>query len=193
MTLLMAIPLVAILAYVAYDRYVKDDAGDGWKTYRNERFKYEIRMPPSWELERENGGDLQPGLPTHWISFIDRTVPTPDLSQPRSMSSPPLVYPARLVAWVNPQGDWCTSTLKIERQAITIGGVNGEKAFCYPSSHESETCQPRPLCADEPWSILLKITRNETRFWVFVESFPVRDEATAATLGKVIDSFRFVD
>jgi hypothetical protein len=194
LTLLMAIPLVAILGYIAYARYVADDApGDGWKTYRNERFKYEIRYPASWVVERESGGDLQPGVPTHWISFIDPTVPTPDFAQPRSMTSPPLVYPARLVAWVNPQGDWCTTTLKVERQPVIVNGVNGQKIFCYPSAHDAETCNPLPFCAKEAWSIMLDLTRNDTKFWIFVESYPVKDPGTAAMLQKVIDSFRFVD
>jgi hypothetical protein len=192
LTLALAVPLIAVMAFTTYDRYLKD-AGDGWKTYRNERFGYEIRYPLTWQVDRESGGDVQSGPPTHWISFIDRTVPTSDSTEPRTMASPPLVNPARLVVWVNPQGDWCMGTLKIERQPVSVDGVPGEKAFCYLSSHEAATCSPRPLCADEAWSTMLSLTRNDTRFWILVESFPVQDARTPPMLRKVIDSFRFVD
>ena len=186
--------MVAIVVFVAYDRYVKDDGpNDGWKTYRSERFKFEIRYPATWELERESGGDLKPGMPTHWISFMDPTVPTPDISQPRSASSPPLIFPPRVVAWVNPQGDWCTSSTKVEKHSVTINGVQGEEHFCYLTGHDAEVCQPKPICADEPWSIMLDITRSETKFWVFVESFPIKDSKEPAMLRNVIGSFRFVD
>ena len=149
LTLLMAVPLVAILGYVAYTRYVADDApGDGWKTYRNERFKYEIKYPPTWQVGRDEHGELQPGMETGFTDIWDRTVPTPG-NLPRSASDLPIVYPARAVAWVNPQGDWCLQ--RVTETEITVNGVKGKELVCYWYGLNIENCKPQPRCREQPF------------------------------------------
>src|SRR5215216_2871135 len=78
LTLLIAGPLVAVQAFVAYDLYIKDDApGDGWKTYRHERFKYEFRYPPDWVVTENR--EPQPG-----DDFLTQLV----VMTPKSVSGP---------------------------------------------------------------------------------------------------------
>jgi hypothetical protein len=196
MTLLLAIPLVAILGYVAYDRYLADDAaGDGWKKYRNERFKYEIRYPASWDVERDGPVlDLQPGLPTHYISFIDRGVPTPDITKPISAADPPRIFPTKAVAWVNPQGDWCLQ--RTEESEIVVSGVKGKEYVCYWYGLNVETCEPQPKCREQPIGLMRDFQRGDTRFWVFADVSPFKNEHIEADYGiarRVVQSFRFVD
>src|SRR5436189_234905 len=123
LALLMAV-LVAIVGFLAYDRYVKDDGpNDGWKTYRNERFKYEIRLPPVWEVERDTGGDVEANVPTRYTVYVDHT--SPDEPYPISPDQPSPKRAPRVTVWVNPRGDWCTSTTGITTADIEVNGIKG--------------------------------------------------------------------
>ena len=145
LTLALAIPLVAVLAFIDYQRYVEEDAGDGWKTYRNARFGYEIRLPPSWEVERvDSPGDLKPGLPTQMTTFVQGGVRDDPI--PRSSDQPPPQVAPRASVWVNPQGDWCTGNTYSDKRTISVDGVPGDERVCYTYGLLKETCQPRPRC-----------------------------------------------
>src|SRR3954467_8247501 len=102
LTVLMAIPLLAIVGYIAYDRYVADASrDDGWKTYRNERFRYEFRYPPDWQVIYE-------------VESLDqsREGQTVIVARERPFPSAPGAWPLpHVFAAVNFQGDWCVSTL----------------------------------------------------------------------------------
>src|SRR5690242_5875027 len=101
LTLAMAVPLLAILAFVAYDGYVKQDGpGDGWKTYRNERFTFEIRLPENWRVEREleTSSEARPGVSGIYVRFADPQHPTD--------SGTALHADVRII----PGGDWCVSS-----------------------------------------------------------------------------------
>jgi hypothetical protein len=193
LTLAMAVPLIAILAFVAYNRYVKDD-GDGWKTYRSDRFKYELRLPPRWEVERETGGDLKPGLPTRHTVYVDRSAP--DEPVPASSDQPTPKRAPRVTVWVNPQGDWCTSTTGMTTTDIAVDGVKGKEMVCILAGLNADYCTPRPRCTDVPWGIMRDFEHNGHRFWIFGDINVGSDEDAAThyeTLRKAVQGFRFVD
>src|SRR5262245_14313315 len=92
LTLAMAVPLIALLAFISYQRYVQDDsANDGWKTYRNERFKYEFRYPPDWNVV--GGREPQPG-----DDFLMQYV----VISPKEMPNPGTWPALHVMAVVNP-------------------------------------------------------------------------------------------
>jgi hypothetical protein len=191
LTLAMAVPLVAILAFVAYNRYVQDDGpSDGWKTYRNERYSYELRYPPDWEIIEERdyprGGGNEP-IDIQYVVFARDPV---DPAQP-GVRPVPHVYAA-----VNFQGDWCTSTLGMSTTKVRVGGVDGEEHVCWLKSPGADTCTPQPRCVDVPWGLMRDIKRGEKRFWVFSDVDVSGDMNAAAdyeTTRKIVQSFRFVD
>jgi hypothetical protein len=195
LTLAMAVPLVAIVAFVAYDRYVKDDGpGDGWKTYRNDRFKYEIRLPPGWEPERESGGEVEPGVTTLHSIYVDRLAP--DEPYPVSSAEPPPKRAPRITVWVNPRGDWCTSTKGVTTTDIEVGGVKGQELICILAGPVADYCTPKPKCTDVPWGIMRDFNHHGDRVWVFGDVYVPTDENAMAhyeTLRKAVQSFRFVD
>src|SRR4051812_27137342 len=120
LTLAMAVPLVAILAFVTYDRYVKDDGpGDGWQTYRNERFKFEIRLPPNWRVEREGAtsSESRPGVTGINVRFADPAHPS-DSGQ--ALHAEVSIIPGGR--------DWCVSSDPlIESRDIMVGGLKGSE------------------------------------------------------------------
>ncbi len=195
LTLAMAVPLVAILAFITYDRYVKDDGpSDGWKAYRNERFKFEIKYPPTWAIERDDPpADLQPEMPTKYTSFIDKAVSTPDLATPFTSSNPSRVFPSKAVAWVNPQGDWCLQ--RTTETEITVSGVKGIEYVCYWYGVNADNCTPQPGCRDQPIGLMRQFERGGTKFWVFCDVSPYGDDVPARyeVARRVVQSFRFVD
>jgi hypothetical protein len=194
LTLAMAVPLVAILAFVAYDRYVKDDApGDGWKTYRDERFKYEIRFPSTWNLDRDDGGQLTPELTTRYTSFLDSTVPTPNLTTPQS-GMYPARFPTKAVVWVNPQGDWCLQ--RVTETEIIVDGVVGKELTCYWYGINVENCVPQPKCREQPLGLMRIFDRGGDKFWVLADIGPYRNDRMAEEFDvarRVVQSFRFTD
>ena len=146
LTLLMAVPLVAILGYVAYARYVADDApGDGWKTYRNERFKYEIATRRHGRLtamsRRAAAGHATTG------STDSSTARAHAWQLAAQCCGPTVAYPARAVAWVNPQGDWCLQRTETE---ITVSGVKGKEPSATGTALNIDNCKPQPRCRDQP-------------------------------------------
>ena len=87
---------------------------DGWKTYRNERYGYEVRYPASWQAEIRD--------PRPEDDFETQNI-TLD-NGPREAGG------GHVIVWVNPQGDACTTYDTIERRAITVSGVRGEEIVC---------------------------------------------------------------
>jgi hypothetical protein len=105
---LIALGIVVAAASVAAAALLLD-GGDDWRTYRNERFGYEIRYPPDWPIDIRNP---QPGddFESQRVAF------TRD--------------PNRVIASVNFQGDWCT-TGRPQVREITVSGVPGQEYVCY--------------------------------------------------------------
>jgi hypothetical protein len=176
LTLAMAVPLVAILAFVAYDRYVKDDGpGDGWQTYRNERFKFEIRLPPSWrvELEHETSSESRPGVAGIAVRFADPEHPS---SFGQALHAEVSIIPGGR--------DWCTSSAPlIESRDITVGSLKGTENLCFWS-------------AGQPFSVLRDFTKDGNRVWVIGETAPPPLGTSAPefpTALKIVQSFRFTD
>ena len=185
LTLAMAVPLVAILAFIAYDRYVKDDApSDGWWTYRSERQGYELRFPPDWRIIYEAESLDQQGA--------RQTV----IVSPTQPSSPGVWPLPHVFAAVNFQGDWCVSTLGVTTTAIEVGGIKGEEHVCWLKGPVADNCTPKPRCIDVPWGIMREFKRSDRSFWIFSDVDVSLDENAAAayeTTRKIIQSFRFVD
>jgi hypothetical protein len=163
----MAVPLVAILAFVAYDRYGKDGApDDGWKVYRNQRFRFELRLPPAWEIRYEN--EQANALA---ISFTD----------PANRAD--LVDVPYVLVGINPAMDWCVSDRPvIESRDITVSGVRGAERICF-------------LLDGTRWSVLRDFTKDGNRVWVVGLVPPKAATAPAQfpAVLKVVQSFRFVD
>jgi len=195
LTLLMAVPLIVILGYVVYTRYVAEDAAtDGWKTHRNERFKFEITYPPTWEVARNEGVELMPGVPAWTTEFVDRAVPTPDVTRPRSVSDPPLVFPPSAQVLINPQADWCLQ--RTTRTEITVSGVSGTEAVCFWYGSNMDACEPQPQCREQPLGIIRWFDRQGTTYWVLSNVSASKNPNNAAEFEvarRVVQSFRFVD
>ncbi len=175
LTLLMLVPLVAIVTFVAYDRYVKDDgpadAGDGWQTYRNERFRFEIRLPAEWRVENvlETSSEAKRGIS---VRFADPAHPA---------SSGTALHADVKINWV---GDWCVSSAPlIESREITVGAVKGSERLCFWSP-------------GQPFSVLRDFEKDGNRVWAIGETAPPPLGTAAAefpTALKIVQSFRFVD
>jgi hypothetical protein len=85
-----------------------EDDGDGWLTYRNVEFQYEIAYPPQWSIEIR---DPQPG-----DDFVYQYVRFTSGDASVSMT-------------LNFQGDWCMGT-GISKRPIVVDGVEGIESIC---------------------------------------------------------------
>jgi len=194
----MAIPLVAILGYVAYTRFVADDTpGDAWQTYRNERFKYEFRYPPDWKIIYEFESLDQTG--EHQTVVFAREWPSP--------SAPGVRPRPNVFASVNLPGGSCEGVSRSEQREITVSGVTGVEYNCFIGPPQSDSCAPKPQCVEEPWTIYRLLGRNDLRFYIGGDAQPgvltPNDNpninadhdaaATTKTIRKMLDSYRFID
>lgn len=175
LTLAMAVPLIAILAFVAYDRYIKDDGAtsDGWWTYHSDRFGYELRLPPDWKIIYESESLDQNGeMQTVVIS------PTP----PTSPGTWPVPH---IFAAVNFQGGWCEST-RNESRDIIVSSVAGTEVSCYWNGAMGQ-CDPSPQCSDLPWTLLRRFDRNGRKYRVWADTNPGRGASWSTELGHPMD------
>jgi hypothetical protein len=195
MALLVAMLLVAILAYVAY---VRDDVSDdGWQTYRDRHFGYELRYPPGWQLVSEWNARETNGVEFQTLVFGREPAPP---SRPNQVPVP------NVTVSVNFQGDLCGGP---GSQPIEVGGVAGSETTCY-FDVGGLGCTPMPQCMEKPLTIVRRFETKGRKYYVWANngyvtitmqgtpiSTPQADDPeaaqTAATLRKIVESYRFVD
>lgn len=187
-TLLLAVPLVAILAYVAYGRYGAPD--DGWKTYRHEIFKYEFRYPADWTIVENR--EPQPG--DDFLSQLVVIAPKAKAQEPNRRPAP------HVMAMVNPQGDQCGAG-GFNGSPIEVSGFKGVEVVCHfwlgPAGSGGPDCNPKPKCVDVPFAAARWFERGDnTKFYILVNNTLVTEfdqsaEANFVILRKILDSYRF--
>jgi hypothetical protein len=105
----LALPVLLVGAAVAtaavYAVAIRGEGGDGWKTYRNQQFGYEIRYPPDWTIA------VRDPLPTDDFEYQDV-----DFAH----------GPDSAGVTVNFQGGWCESGACPTRD-INVSGVAGRE------------------------------------------------------------------
>jgi hypothetical protein len=194
LTVLLAIPLIAAIAYISYDRYLKDD-GDGWLTYRNERFKYEFRHPPDWKVA--GGREPQPG-----DDFVTQNV----LFSPAKRVNQSLWPSPNVAAYINFQGDLCGAGGH-RGTPIEVTGVRGTETTCYWNSEAPGIdCNPKPQCVELPMTITRRFEKDGMMYYIFANNhladmnfngtpLPADPNAAETTtiLRKILDSYRFID
>ncbi len=91
-----------------------EDRGDGWETYRNEKYGYQFRYPPDWFLEA-GAGQVNEGIEIQYTSVTRGD--------------------DRVLIGVNFQGGWCEfvgpATGKQEVVDILVSGTPGKEYVCY--------------------------------------------------------------
>ena len=137
---------------------------DGWTTYRDQEYGFEIRYPEGWTAAERAG----PGV---------RLVPDANIADPLVDRQAPAV-----IVILDSEGDWCGSG-RIESRPITVSGVRGEEHSCYPPD---DLCLPAPGC--EPTTIVRFFQgRDGTVYRVLGQT-----DGDVDMVRRVVQSFRFI-
>lgn len=194
--LILAGLLVAVASQVAYDRYAEGARpDDGWQTYRNERFDYEIRYPGNWVITEANIPGPTGAPPQHYVSLSERSLAGPGSNAPaatdRGQASPPLV-----LVWVNTHSDQCAVPRSpCQGRVVSVRGVQGLEVIRVLRI-DSPGCEPQPGCRQLPVGILRRFERGGTRYQVSADMGLFMNENVRADFEvgrKIVQSFRFVD
>ncbi|HLF72550.1 MAG TPA: hypothetical protein VI759_10405 [Dehalococcoidia bacterium] len=174
---------IAVAAAVAF--VLLDNDGDGWKTYRNDRYGYEVRYPPEWHLDvGERLVDPVDDFETQSVRF--RKGAPPDPNAPLAGAE----HGAAIVAiYVNFMGDWCLGQgIPHTERSMDVSGVPGIEYTCY--GRQSQPCQPEPACYGEPIETVyfFEIVPGRQNYTIFAG---LREDDETAR--RILQSFRFID
>ncbi|HEY4685554.1 MAG TPA: hypothetical protein VII57_05850 [Dehalococcoidia bacterium] len=148
------------------------DVQEGWLTYRNDLYDYEVSYPAEWQIEvGERLVDDRGTFETQRVRL-----------RRGSSSAGPFVS-----VYVNFQGDWCEGIGRRIVEDVFVAGNGGRYYECF-----ADTCPnpPEPVCRPDPYRIVLFLegARGRLNYTVFGEA---RDDA--ATVRRIVESFRFID
>jgi hypothetical protein len=174
---------VAILAGVATAFVISKCCGkandDRWETYRNDFYGYEIEYPADWQIEiGERLEDPDSDFETQGVRITNGTK-----EEGRG----------RVLAYVNFQGDWCT-TGRSEQAEVTVSGIRGVETRCFWP--EDWPCTPEPECRENPYEIVRRFegARGGYDYTILGSVGSGGGSAEESdTVRSIVETFRFVD
>ena len=171
----LAIALLVTLV-IAFASRLDSVGRDGWKTYRNTRYEYEIRYPADWLIEVR---DPQPGddFETQYV------VLTKGIAQGAAEGAV-----AQVLVAVNFQGDWCTAGQVTVVREVVVSGVRGDEYVC--SLGVGAGCQSLTACQEGPQNIVRYFEGAKGKLNYTVWSKPLGE---SETVRKIIEAFRFLE